>query len=137
MRSPTPRLIGSATLAVAAAALLAACGNSSSDKPGYCGDRSDLQQSVSDLKSVNLTSVSAIQTQLTKVNDSAKALVASAKDDFPQQTSALRTSVSALDTSVKTLASAPSAAGAVQVGQNVASVVTAAQGFQDATKDKC
>jgi hypothetical protein len=135
----TLRLTGSLTAAVTAAALLAACGSSSSDKPAYCSDRSDLQQSVSELKDVDIASggLGAIQSQLSKVNSSARALVASAKADFPDQTAAISSSVAALDASAKALGSGPTAQGVVTVGRNVASVVTAFQGFADATKDKC
>lgn len=137
MRSSLRRM-GSLTVAATVAASLAACGSSSSsDKPAYCSDLSDLQQSVSDLKGVDVTSSGAVQAQLSKVKDSARALVASAKADFPQQTSAISSSVSALDASAKSLAAAPSAKGAVTVGQDVGSVVTAAQAFADATTDKC
>jgi hypothetical protein len=130
--------IGSAGIAVLCAAALAACGSSSSkDKPGYCADRSDLQQTVTDLKGVDVTSSGAIQAQVSKVSDSARALATSAKADFPQQSSGLSSAITALDSSAKSLASAPSAKGALTVGRDVASVVTAAQTFADATKDAC
>lgn len=135
MRTSTG-LAGSLTIA---AALLAACGSSGSDKPGYCADRGNLQQSVSGLKDVDVASggLGAIQSQLAKVDSDAKALVASAKEDFPDETSAISSSVGALDASAKALGSAPTAQGVVTVGRNVASVVTAFQSFSDATKDQC
>jgi hypothetical protein len=133
------RLAGSLTIAAIAAAPLAACGSSSSDKPAYCADRSNLQQSVSDLKGVDVVSggLGAVQSQLAKIDANTKALVASAKADFPQQTSAISSSVAALNASAKSLGSSPSATGAVSVAQDVSSVVTAFQSFSDATKDKC
>jgi hypothetical protein len=133
------RLVSSLAVAATAAGLLAACGSSSSGKPAYCSDRSDLQQSVSDLKGVDLGTgaVSAIQTQLTKVDSDAKALVASAKSDFPQETAAISSSVSALDTSVTSLASAPSPQALLGVGSDVAGVATAVKSFSDATASKC
>jgi hypothetical protein len=133
------RLVSSLAAAATAAGLLAACGSSSSDKPAYCSDRSNLQQSVSDLKGVNLGTgaVSALQTQLGKVDSDAKALVASAKSDFPQETAAISSSVSALDTSVTSLASAPSPQALLGVGSDVAGVATAVKSFSDATASKC
>jgi hypothetical protein len=135
----SPRLLGSVAVAATSAALLPACGSSSSNKPAYCADRSNLQQSVSDLKGVDVASggLAAIQSQLAKIDANTKALVASAKADFPQQTSAISSSVAALDASAKSLGSAPSATGAVSAAKDVSSVVTAFQGFSDATKDKC
>jgi hypothetical protein len=134
-----PQLVSSLAAAASAAGLLAACGSSSSAKPGYCSDRSNLQQSVSDLKGVPLGSgaVSAIQTQLGKVDSDAKALVASAKSEFPQQTGAISSSVSALDASVKDLRSAPSPQAVLSVGSDGAGVATAVKSFADATASKC
>jgi hypothetical protein len=135
-----PRLLGSLAAAATAAGVLAACGSSSSaSKPAYCADRSALEQSVSDLKNVDLASggLSAVQTQLSKVDADAKALAGSAKADFPQQTSAISSSVSALDTSVKSLGSSPSAQDLLGLGQGIAGVVTASKGFSDATAGKC
>ena len=69
-------------MAVAAAALVAAgCGGSS--KPDYCSKVSDLQQSVDELKSVQLQSgaLSTLQTDVQKVQSDANAVVSSAKQD--------------------------------------------------------
>jgi len=131
--------VSSLAAAATAAGLLAACGSSSSAKAGYCSDRSNLQQSVSDLKGVKLSSgvVGEIQTQLAKVNSDAQALVASAKSDFPQETAAISSSVSALDTSVKDLGSAASPQALLGVGSDVASAATAVKSFSDATASKC
>ena len=105
------------TLAVAlAAAALVAAGCGGSDKPAYCSNVSDLQQSVSDLKSVqpNSAIVSTLQTDLQKVQSNANAVVSSAKQDFPNQTSALESSVSSLSTSIKQLPAVPDASAAVR-----------------------
>jgi hypothetical protein len=53
---------------------------------------SDLQQSVTDLKSVQLQSgaLSTLQTDLQQVQSNTNAVVSSAKADFPSQTSALQ-----------------------------------------------
>ena len=86
-------------LALIATALVAAgCGGSS--KPAYCSNVSDLQQSVDDLKNIQLKSgaLSTLQTDLQKVQNNADAVVSSAKQDFPSQTSALKSSVRAFQT---------------------------------------
>ena len=91
-------------MALAALALVAAgCGSSS--KPAYCSDVTDLQNSVNSLKSVQLQSgaVSTLKTDVQKVQTNANAVVSSAKQDFPSQTSALQSSVSSLSTSVQAL----------------------------------
>jgi hypothetical protein len=131
------RLAGPLVVAAIAAASVAGCGSSGGSKPAYCSDRSDLQQSVTGLKDVDITSSGALQAQVSRVDQSARALVASARSDFPQETSAISSSVKALDTSVRNVVAAPTAKGLVTAGQDVASVVSAAQAFADATKDKC
>lgn len=128
------------TLAVAlAAAALVAAGCGGSDKPAYCSNVSDLQQSVSDLKSVqpNSAIVSTLQTDLQKVQSNANAVVSSAKQDFPNQTSALESSVSSLSTSIKQLPPSPTPQQLFALAPQINSVVTAAQGFSSATSSAC
>jgi hypothetical protein len=128
------------TLAVAlAAAALVAAGCGGSDKPAYCSNVSDLQQSVSDLKSVqpNSAIVSTLQTDLQKVQSNANAVVSSAKQDFPNQTSALESSVSSLSTSIKQLPPSPTPQQLFALAPPINSVVTAAQGFSSATSSAC
>ena len=66
---------------------------------------SDLQQSVDDLGNVQLKSgaLSTLQTDVQKVQNNADAVVSSAKEDFPSQTSALKSSVSSLSNTIKQL----------------------------------
>ena len=128
------------TLAVAlAAAALVAAGCGGSNKPAYCSNVSDLQQSVSDLKSVqpNSAIVSTLQTDLQKVQSNANAVVSSAKQDFPNQTSALESSVSSLSTSIKQLPPSPTPQQLFALAPQINSVVTAAQGFSSATSSAC
>src|SRR4051794_30159499 len=97
-------------VALAAAALVAAgCG--SSDKPDYCSNVNDLQESVDNLKSVPPESgaLSNLQTDLQEVQTDANAVVNSAKQDVPSQTSALKSSVSSLSTAIKQLSPSPTA----------------------------
>jgi hypothetical protein len=124
--------------ALAAAALVAAgCGGS--DKPAYCSNVSDLQQSVDDLKSVKLESgvLSTLQTDAQKVQSDANAVVSSAKQDFPSQTSALKSSVSTLSTTIKQLPPSPTAQQLAPLALQISSAVTAAKNLASATKSAC
>ena len=125
-------------MAMAAAALVAAgCGGSS--KPDYCSDVSDLQQSVNDLKGVQLQSgaLSTIQTDVQKVQSNATAVVSSAKQDFPSQTSALQSSVSTLSATINALPQSPTAQQLVPLVPQIRSVGTAAQNLSNATNSAC
>jgi hypothetical protein len=128
------------TLAVAlAAAALVAGGCGGDDKPEYCSNVSDLQQSVDDLKSVQPDSaiVSTLQTDVQKVQSNANAVVSSAKQDFPSQTAALQSSVSSLSTEIKQLPPSPTPQQLFALTLPVNSVVTAAQGLSSATSSAC
>jgi hypothetical protein len=129
MRGSKHILLG---VAVVAAVFAAACGSS---KPAYCGDRSKLEQSV---KSINVTSgLSSLKTQVQAVQTNATALVSSAKSDFPDETSAIDTSLGTLKTSVAAISSSASPAQLVTVAGNVKGVVDAVNGFVSASKSKC
>ncbi len=125
-------------LALAAAALVAAgCGSDS--KPDYCSNVSDLQQSVDDLKNVQLNSstLTTLQTDLQKVQTNADAVVSSAKQDFPSETSALKSSVSTLSTTIQQLPPSPTAQQLLAVAPQISSTVTAAKNLSSATKSAC
>jgi hypothetical protein len=114
----------------------AACGDS---KPSYCSNVSDLESSVKDLGNVDVSSggVNALQTQLKKVESSANDVVSSAKGDFPNETSAMSSSLKSLDTAVSQAGSSPSAATIAALGVDVKNVVTAVDSFTGATDSKC
>ena len=128
--------------AVAAIASLAtavsACGGSSS-KPGYCQDRTNLQNSISGLTDIKLGTgaVSQLSTQLDKVRSDAQTLVSSAKSDFPTETSAITRSIDNLQTSIKATSSSPSASDVLAIGAGVKDVADAIKSFNQATSDKC
>jgi hypothetical protein len=128
------------TLAVALpAASLVAAGCGGDDKPEYCSNVSDLQQSVDDLKSVQPDSavVSTLQTDLQKVQSNANAVVSSAKQDFPTETTALESSVSILATAINKLPPSPTPQQLVALVPQIRSVGTAAQGLSGATRSAC
>ena len=125
-------------MAVAAASLVAAgCGGSS--KPDYCSKVSDLQQSVNDLKGVQLQSgaLSTIQTDVQKVQSNATAVVSSAKQDFPTQTSALQSSVSTLSATINALPPSPTPQQLAPLVPQIRSVGTASQNLSNATNSAC
>ena len=125
-------------LALAAAALMVAgCGGD--DKPDYCSNVSDLKQSVDDLTSVQLESgaLSTLQTDVQKVQSDANAVVSSAKQDFPNETSALESSVSSLSTSVEQLPPDPTPQQLVSLAPQIRSVGAAARGLEGATSSAC
>ena len=103
-----PMRVAAACLAAAGLVGLAGCGGSS--KPAYCSDRSNLESSIKGLTSLNRSSgISGLKTQVQTIQSDATKLVSSAKSDFPSQTSAIKSSVAALESAVKALPSQPSA----------------------------
>jgi hypothetical protein len=118
---------------------LAAAGCGSSSKPAYCSNVTDLQNSVNSLKDVQLGSntISTLKTDLQKVQTDANAVVSSAKQDFPSQTSALESSVSTLSTSIKALPPSPTHQQLLALAPQVASTVSAAENLKSATSSAC
>src|SRR6185436_12915596 len=131
-----PRHLVALALAAGASVALAACGGS--DKPDYCADRSQLESSIKDLTNFSPSNgVSGLQSQLSTIQSDANQLVASARGDFPSETSAIRSSVDALENDVRALPSSPSASQIASLAANATSVVSAVSGFVDATKSAC
>jgi hypothetical protein len=132
------RLWGLALLACAVAVLVIAVTGCGSSKPAYCSDRTNLQNSVKGLKSVDLKGgLSGVRSQLNKIQSDATALVGSAKSDFPSQTSAITTSVQTLTGAVKTLSTTPSVAQVAKIAADVSAVSSSVTAFADATSSKC
>ena len=132
------RRISGVLAAVAAAAVLSACGGSS--KPGYCKQTANLKQSVQDLGSVNIVQggTNALTSALSKVQSDANAVVSSAKSDFPDQTAAISSSIDALKRSAQSLASSPTQPALIaQVPGQISAVVKSIQDFSSATSSKC
>ncbi|HTQ94769.1 MAG TPA: hypothetical protein VMK84_35270 [Streptosporangiaceae bacterium] len=121
-------------LVLTAATAVIALAGCSSGKPGYCTDRTNLQNSVKGLTS---SGISGLKTQIKQIQSDASTLAGSAKSDFPDETSAITSSVDALKSSLAALPSNPSAAQVVIVGQNAASVVSSVKNFVDASDSKC
>jgi hypothetical protein len=122
-------------VAAVAIVALAGCGSS---KPAYCSDRTNLENSIKGLTSLNVSSgISGLTSQLTKIKSDATTLVSSAKSDFPTQTNAVESSVNSLESAVKALPSSPSATQIAAVAADAANVVSSVNSFVDASKSKC
>jgi hypothetical protein len=131
------KLLKAMSVAVALA-VVAGCGGSSSSKPAYCTDRSNLDSSVQGLKSAATSrDVDGLKSSATKVQSDATSLVTSAKSDFPTETSAVKSSVDTLESAVNALPTSPSPQQIVPIVTGAASVVTSVQSFSDASKSKC
>ncbi len=127
-----------ATGVVAVTSCSSSGSSSSSSKPAYCADRTNLENSIKGLTSLNASSgVSGLKTQVTKIQSDATAVVNSAKGDFPSQTSAITSSVDALKASVKALSASPSLAQIVTATKDAASVVSSVKSFTEASSSKC
>ena len=113
-------------------------GGTTSGEAAYCGDRTNLENSIKGLTNLNASSgVSGLKSQLTKVQNDATTLVNSAKGDFPSQTSAITSALNALKTSVSGLTSNPSAAQISTITKDAASLVTSVQSFMSASASNC
>ncbi|HTX13209.1 MAG TPA: hypothetical protein VME22_31625 [Solirubrobacteraceae bacterium] len=125
-------------VSVSVLALVAVTGCGGSSKPSYCTNRANLESSVKGLTDLSASSgLSGLEAQLTKIQSDANALVSSAKSDFPNETSAIKSSVDTLTATVKGFSSSPSAADIAKLGTQAASAVTAVQNFYNSTSSKC
>jgi len=121
------------------ATLATGCSSSSSSKPAYCAAASQLKTSVQNLGNVNINvhDLSSVNTAVSKVQADAKTFVSEAKSAYPSQTTALKTSVSGLQTAVKSAQAQPSVTTVAAVVSSVTQVKTAADNAQTAVKGKC
>ena len=128
------RVLGLGTV-LAVCIALAGCGGS---KPGYCTDRSNLENSVKGLTDLNLSSgMSGLEAQLNKIKTNATGLVKSAKSDFPNETKAIESSLDTLKSTVQGLPSSPSASNIATVAVQTSAFVSSVKTFIDATSSKC
>ena len=113
--------------------------SSSSSKPAYCTAASQLKTSVHNLANVKVATngLSSLQTALSKVQASATTFAADAKSAYPSQTTALKNSLSSLDTAIKSAKGQPPLTAATAVVPAVTQVKTSASNLQSAVKGKC
>lgn len=130
-------LVVAALALIAMALVMTACGSSS--KPEYCSDVSSLEGSVEELKGVELQSgaLATLEADLKNVQTDANEVVSSAKQDFPNETSAVRTSVTGLSTATQGLAAAPTPQELAVLAASVKSVASAAEELASATESAC
>jgi hypothetical protein len=122
--------------AIVTLAALGACGGSS--QPAYCGDRTNLQNSVKGLPgAITSGGLSSLKSQLTTIQSQATSLVNSAKKDFPSETSAITSAMNALKGSVQALPSSPSVTELASVATDASTLLTSVNNFVNATKSKC
>jgi hypothetical protein len=136
---PGPRrwaLLPAAVLVLALSGLAAGCGSST---PAYCTDASQLKTSVQDLGNVNINvhDLSSVDTAVSKVQADAEKFATDAKSAYPSQTTALKNSVSSLETAVKSAMSQPSVTTVAAVVSSVTQVKAAADSVQSAVKGTC
>ena len=111
---------------------------SAGGKPAYCADRAQLQDAMKGMTSLNASSsVSALKSQVNAIQSAATAVVNSAKGDFPNETSAIKSSVDTLKSEVQNLSANPSAAQIAKVTADAGAVLGAVTSFMTATSGKC
>lgn len=139
LRLPAHRaLVRAGLAALLALSLLAAAGCGGDDKPSYCSDRTNLENAVKDLPSAAKSGgTSGLQTQLNTIETDANDLISAAKDDFPSETSTLKSTIDQMKTSVEGLGSNPTASQLAPLVLNATAVVNAVKSFTDATQSAC
>lgn len=118
--------------------MLAGCGSSS--KPAYCDPVSKTENAVKSLptvQDVKNNGVGTLKSAVATLEQNATNAINQAKNDFSSQTTALRNSLDPLSSTVKQLASSPSAATLAQLPAQLAAVRTAAKNLQSAVSSKC
>jgi hypothetical protein len=136
-RKRLPVFLATSAALLGIALLAAGCGSDS--KPDYCSNVSDLQDSVDELGDVKLESgvLGTVEADLKKIQADANAVVSSAKQDFPSETSALKSSVSELSATANQLPPAPTPQQLLGLGAGIQSTVMAAQELSSATESAC
>ena len=127
--------------ALTGALLTAGCGSSS--KPAYCTQVSSLEKSVETLEKAEVTpsNLSAISADVQQVATNTKELASAVQGEFAPQISAVKSSVSTLEGSLKGVANAPSSStlshAASVVPAQIEAVKHATNEVQEVTSSKC
>ena len=136
----TRRLITLAALSLTGAALFVGCGSS---KPAYCTQVANLEKSVQALEKVELSpsNVSELTTAFESVSKSAKELESALKSEFSTQTSAIKSSIGALENTAKQVSSATSTSAKAQAAAPIPGEIEALRKatteIQEVTESKC
>jgi hypothetical protein len=137
---PGPRgwlLLAAAVLALSGFAT--GCSSSTSSKPAYCTAASQLKTSVHNLGNItiNIHDLSSVTTAVSKVSSDAATFASEAKSAYPSQTTALKNSLTGLETAIKAAKAQPSLTTIAAVVSAVTQVKTSAGNLQSAAKGKC
>ena len=81
--------------------------------------------------------IAALEAAFTNIQTEANTVISQAKGDFPNQTSAIKSSVDSLTTAVSALESNPSPTNIATVTGAAANVISSFNSFLDASKSKC
>ncbi|HET8977284.1 MAG TPA: hypothetical protein VFN87_03945 [Solirubrobacteraceae bacterium] len=125
------------TLAVAGCG---STGNTTAGKPSYCTARSNLEQSVKALPQTDVlkNGTKALEANLEKVVNDAKALKNAVKTDFASETKAIDTAMNALTTTLHQIQSqGPTAANLTALPGQISAVASSVKSFTSATASKC
>lgn len=132
-----------AVAGVVAALAVAGCGstgNTTAGKPSYCTARSNLEQSIKALPQTDVlkNGTKALEANLQKVVNDAKALRTAVKSDFASETKAIDTSVNALTSTLHQIQSqGPTAASLTALPGQISAVASSVKSFTSATASKC
>ena len=135
-RPATRRWLLLPAAALVLSGLTAGC---SSSKPAYCTAASQLKTSVHDLGNVTVDvhDLSSVNTAVSKVSSDARTFASEAKSAYPSQTTALKSSLSGLDTAIKSAMGQPSLTTVAAVVSSITQVKTSAGNLQSAAAGKC
>ena len=111
----------------------------SSSKPAYCTAASQLQTSVQNLGNVDVAKngLGSLQTAVSSVTSNANTFASDAKSAFPSQTTALKNSLSSLETAIKSAQGQPPVTAAAAVVSPVAQVKNSASTLESAVSGNC
>ena len=111
----------------------------SSPPPAYCTAAASLKTSVHNLGNVNVSKngLGSLQTALGKVQSSATTFASDAKSAFPSQTTALKNSLSSLESAIKSAHGQPALTAATAIVPAVTQVKNSASALQSAVSGKC
>ncbi len=125
-------------LIVTGALFVAGCGDGD-DKPAYCSNVTELEESVGAVGEINLDkdAIATLQDDLRTVRSNANDVVSSARDDFPDETNAVESAVSKLSTTIEQLPQSPSAQDLLPLASEISAVVTTAKDLVNATQSAC
>ena len=111
----------------------------SSSKPAYCTAASQLKSSVNDLGNITVSAsnLGSVKTAVSKVQADAKTFASQAKSAYPSQTTALRNSLTGLQTAIASAQAQPSLTTVAAVETSITQVKTSASALQSSVSGKC